>query len=494
MPNEYAIRLQNVSKIYKLHGSQRDQLIDVLGLQRIGIKPKTEAKQFVALNNISLQIPRGHRIGIVGRNGAGKTTLLKLLCGNFAPTHGSIEINGEVQALMSMGLGFHPEYTGRENLEASLQYNGLDKSEYEKVLESIIDFCELGDFFDQPFKTYSLGMQARLMFASATAIRPDILIVDEVLGAGDAYFVAKSKQRVEKLISSGCSMLLVSHDMSQVLELCDEAIWLHEGGMRMRGKAFDVVKAYEAFLHNPISALPNRNTVKTGYPEEKTSDIVDFPADAEKLANTQINEGLRNLLTSRAPDLQLQEPEFMPHAAYAEFPDVEMVARYDYVAPGGVSRWQATKPSNLEIAGFSIINVHGRTNELMTLQPAKFALVMHAVETGTYSCRYSVNISNHLGQTLVSVKSPADRFELSQGDFRRVDLVFNPLQLGPGEYTVGIVILDYSSIEQINHANRYDLLSRSFQFKVELPSSWSALNGQFFHSAEWHFDKGVSKC
>ena len=166
MSKNNAIRLVNVGKTYKLHGSQRDQLIDVLGLRRFGLKPRIEPKEFVALDQINLEVHRGQRIGIVGRNGAGKTTLLKLLCGNFAPTNGNVEVNGEVQALMNVGLGFHPEYTGRENVEASLQYNGLDTSEYEAAMDSIIDFCELGEFFDQPFKTYSLGMQARLMFAS----------------------------------------------------------------------------------------------------------------------------------------------------------------------------------------------------------------------------------------------------------------------------------------------------------------------------------------
>ncbi len=127
--NNIAISLRNISKIYRLHGSQKDQLIDVLGLQRFGIKPKSQSKSFSALSNINLDVPKGHRIGIIGRNGAGKTTLLKLICGNFMPTSGEIEVNGNVQALMSVGLGFHPEYTGRENIEGSLQYNGLTKSD-----------------------------------------------------------------------------------------------------------------------------------------------------------------------------------------------------------------------------------------------------------------------------------------------------------------------------------------------------------------------------
>ncbi len=277
-----ALSLQSVSKIYRLHGSQSDQLIDVLGLERFGFKTKTQTKEFAALSDISLDVPRGHRIGIIGRNGAGKTTLLKLICGNFAPTAGEIKVNGTVQALMSMGLGFHPESTGRENVESSLQYNGLVRDAYRQAMEGIIEFCELGDYLDQPFKTYSLGMQARLMFAAATAIRPDILIVDEVLGAGDAYFVAKSKRRVEKLINSGCTMLLVSHSMQQVLELCDEAIWLDGGRVRMRGEAFLVVKAYEEYVHGPIMRTMGEPTV---LPNDTASTITDAILDPSTSSN-----------------------------------------------------------------------------------------------------------------------------------------------------------------------------------------------------------------
>src|SRR5579883_2709427 len=140
-----AIRLQNVSKIYKLYGSQNDQLIDVLKLQRFGLKTKTPSKEFSALHDISLNVPRGHRIGIIGANGAGKSTLLKLICGNFAPTSGELEVNGTVQALMSMGLGFHPDYTGRENVESSLQYNGLPPDKYQAAMKEVAEFCELGD-------------------------------------------------------------------------------------------------------------------------------------------------------------------------------------------------------------------------------------------------------------------------------------------------------------------------------------------------------------
>lgn len=491
MPNPPAIRIQNVSKIYRLHGSQGDQLIDVLGLQRFGFKTKTPPKEFAALSNISLDVPRGHRIGIVGRNGAGKTTLLKLICGNFAPTMGEIEVNGTVQALMNIGLGFHPEYTGRENVEASLQYNGLARDEYQEAMCGIIEFCELGDFLDQPFKTYSLGMQARLMFAAATAIRPDILIVDEVLGAGDAYFVAKSKTRVEKLVNSGCTMLLVSHSMQQVLELCDEAIWLDRGRIRMQGEAFAVVKAYEEYLHGPIRevSLLSQDKAPDGKEEMQTQ-----PSVEKDLGQNVDIDGGRKMVEARSGEIKLQEPAFLPHAKNPGFPNLSEVVGFNFVAAGGVSRWAASFPGYLEFTGFTILTGSGESNVLMSLQPVKLILTLRVLREGYYSCRYSINISNHLGQTVTSIKSPRDDFELPQGHERRIEVLFNPLQLGPGEYTVGIVALQYDTLELLNNVGRYDLLSRSFQFKVENPSSWAPLQNQFFHSAEWDFLKGSSKC
>ena len=481
MPEPLAICLQNVSKIYKLHGSQSDQLIDVLGLQRFGLKTKTPAKEFAALSNISLDVPRGHRIGIVGRNGAGKTTLLKLICGNFAATQGEVEVNGTVQALMNIGLGFHPEYTGRENVEASLQYNGLALEEYHQAMDGIIEFCELGDFLDQPFKTYSLGMQARLMFATATAIRPDILIVDEVLGAGDAYFVAKSKTRVEKLVSSGCTMLLVSHSMQQVLELCDEAIWLDRGRIRMQGESFLVVKAYEEYLHGPISKLSSTiilNAVDTSLslPQREFENLIN---DESSLAISNLNN------TNGKVGIHYQEPTFIPHSSKPLLPEVVSPIGFSFTAHGGLSRWAGVE--GLKICGFTMVNENGISNKLVSLRPSKFIFEIEAESDTEFSCRYSINIGNHLGQTLCSIRSPIDSFSIQMNSRRTIELLFNPLQLGPGEYTVGIVVLAYCPLELINSALRYDLLSRSFEFIVENPESWAASQNQFFHTAEWKF-------
>ena len=475
-----AIRLQNVSKIYKLHGSQSDQLIDVLGLQRFGIKTKTPSKEFAALSDISLDVPRGHRIGIVGRNGAGKTTMLKLICGNFAPTSGEVEVNGTVQALMNIGLGFHPEYTGRENVEASLQYNGLARDEYEQAIEGIIDFCELGEFLDQPFKTYSLGMQARLMFAAATAIKPDILIVDEVLGAGDAYFVAKSKIRVQRMIEAGCTMLLVSHSMQQVLELCDEAIWLEQGSIKMRGESLVVVKAYEESLHGrmhsivapvvgPSALVPDSHPVlaKSGGLEA----LPDSPAEARFHVPLEV---------------QLQVPAFMPHQMRHIFAPYQKddLHVFRHVARGGISRWDSEK--GIKVSGFSIQTERGFENRLRVLRPGKFIFLLSAEVSRQFSCMYGIVFNDALGNVVARIWSPPDVFELQEGESKVVEMLLNPVQIGPGEYTIGISVLESAQIELLNTTLRYDLLGRSFNCTVEMDETLGAASANFIHSAEWN--------
>lgn len=475
MPDDPAIRLDHVSKVYRLYGSQRQQLFDVLGLSRFSSRNAQPVREFSALSDVSLVVPRGHRVGIVGRNGAGKTTLLKLICGNFAPTSGEVTVNGAVQALLGIGLGFHPDYTGRENVHASLQYNGLSRSEYASAMEEIIDFCELGQYIDQPFKTYSLGMQARLMFASATAIRPEILIVDEVLGAGDAYFVAKSKQRVEKLVSSGCTMLLVSHSMGQVLELCKEAVWLDHGRIRMQGDAFRVVKAYEEHLHGPGGAV---------------GAVADPRLHLEKAIKVSKSATVRpRPLHNSSREVLLQEPEFIPNSmkpVLTPVPDSESRVMH-HQAPGGVSRWESE--TGLKVTGFAISSANGIGNRLAALQPARFTLFLTAELDGEYDCRYGIAVHDLMGQCVARILSPPDRFQIEAGEPRRVELTLNPIQLGPGEYTVGISILENGPLEQLNSVRRFDLLGRSFSFSVALPDSLAPVAASFFHTGEWTFSE-----
>ena len=172
MSDWVAIRLSGVGKMYKIFPTRVDSVFDALGLARLMPWRRMKPQEFWALRAIELEITAGSRVGIIGRNGAGKSTLLKLITGNVAPTEGRMEVNGDVQALLEAGAGFHPEFTGYENIRASLTYQGLTPAEIEAAVEEIADFTELGQFLLQPFKTYSLGMQARLVFATATAIKP----------------------------------------------------------------------------------------------------------------------------------------------------------------------------------------------------------------------------------------------------------------------------------------------------------------------------------
>lgn len=491
MDEPSAISFKNVTKRYKLGGGPREQLLDAFGLAWL-TRRTTPAAEFLALDDVSFTLGRGRRMGLIGRNGAGKTTLLKLISGNFRPSEGGVEVNGSIQALMTMGQGFHPDYTGRENIRASLYYNGLSRSEAEEAFDDVVEFCELGSFIEQPFKTYSSGMQARLMFATATAIRPDVLVVDEVLGAGDAYFLAKSKQRVEQIISRGCTLLLVSHSMGQVLELCDEVIWLEGGRVAAMGEAFHVVKAYEEAVYGamPGSGDPSatRRQVSRG------GNLVEAPKALkahEATYTSDVNRIFAEPPSAAARTLQLQVPRFLPHAIPGETPAVrdEDGRTFRNTAPGGLSRWAGS--GELSVVGFTASGPNGPTERLTSLQPAKFTLFLEAAVGGMFACTYGVAIHDLQGRAITRLYSPPDRFQADAGDGRRVELLLNPNQLGPGTYTVGISILGETMVEDADAALRHDLLSRSFSIIIELPDSLRPASAGFFHSCEWEFHNAI---
>jgi lipopolysaccharide transport system ATP-binding protein len=251
MSEQTAIKLTQIGKMYKMYPRRIDNVLDAFHLSWLTPRRRKLAKDFWALRGIDLEIKTGTRLGIIGRNGAGKSTLLKLITLNKVPTEGTLEVNGQVQALLEAGAGFHPEFTGYENIRASLTYQGMDNDEIEAAITDIAEFTELGQFLSQPFKTYSAGMQARLTFAAATVLKPDILIIDEILGAGDAYFAGKSLERMKQLVeNSGATVLIVSHALDQILRYCDESVWIERGKIVMRGSSLEVVKAYEKFIRD----------------------------------------------------------------------------------------------------------------------------------------------------------------------------------------------------------------------------------------------------
>ena len=239
---EVAIAIENLGKMYKLYKNPKDKIKDAFGLN---FYKKNYYKEFWALRDVDIIIKKGERVGLIGHNGAGKSTLLKTIIGNIQPTEGNIKIHGNIQALLELGTGFHPEFTGRENIKASLAYQGLSLKEIAVAETEIIDFTELGEYIDQPVRTYSAGMYSRLAFATATAVCPEILIIDEVLGAGDAYFMGKCVERMRKLTSEeGTTVLFVSHDLQSVQALCDRAVWIDKGRVRFDGEVLTGIKLY----------------------------------------------------------------------------------------------------------------------------------------------------------------------------------------------------------------------------------------------------------
>ena len=242
--SENAIELKGVGKSFRIIGDKGGRILDALGLR----PPNRGGQDFWALRDVDLTIPEGQRVGFVGRNGAGKTTLLKLISGLLRPTTGTVAVKGRVHALLELGTGFHPEFSGRENVLSALSYLGVTGRDAHRLSEEIVDFAELDKFIERPFRTYSAGMQARLTFAVATSIKPEIMIVDEILGAGDAYFSGKAVARMKELTGGGCTLLYVSHDMASVQMMCERAIWIDRGGIRHDGDTLTVGKMYAASI------------------------------------------------------------------------------------------------------------------------------------------------------------------------------------------------------------------------------------------------------
>jgi lipopolysaccharide transport system ATP-binding protein len=256
MSSEIAIKVENLSKCYQIYDQPHDRLKQFIlpRLQGIaGQLPKQYYKEFWALKDVSFEIKKGETVGIIGRNGSGKSTLLQMICGTLNPTGGSIETKGRIAALLELGSGFNPEFTGRENIYLNASVLGLTRVETDAQFDNIVAFADIGDFIEQAVKTYSSGMMVRLAFAVIAHVDADILIVDEALSVGDAVFVQKCNKFLRGFLQKG-TLFFVSHSMQAILELCDRAIWLDEGIARMDDDAKEVVRFYNAYVHQQINS------------------------------------------------------------------------------------------------------------------------------------------------------------------------------------------------------------------------------------------------
>lgn len=263
---ETVIKLSHLNKIYKLYSSPKERLKEAIF--PFGKKRHTE---FSALSDISFSVKQGESVGIIGKNGSGKSTLLKILTGVITESSGTLEVKGRIAALIELGAGFNPEYTGLENIFLNAAIMGCPKQETEKKLDSILSFAEIGDFINQPVKAYSSGMFVRLAFSVAIHVNPDILIVDEALAVGDYRFQAKCYNKFEELKAMGKTVLFVSHDIDAVRRFCTRAIWLDASRLVMDGTVSEVTSGYMEYITNPDLKKPVTDEVLSR-PEDETTE------------------------------------------------------------------------------------------------------------------------------------------------------------------------------------------------------------------------------
>jgi len=297
MFSEPAIRATNLSKSYQLYNSPRDRLKQVIWRGR-----RQFYHEVSVLNNVSFEVMKGATLGIIGRNGAGKSTLLQLICGTLNPTQGSVEVHGRVAALLELGAGFNPEFTGRENVYMNAAINGLSQAEIDARFDEIAAFADIGEYIEQPVKTYSSGMYVRLAFAAATSIDPDILIIDEALSVGDQLFQKKCIDRMMRFREEGKTILFCSHSIYLVKELCDQSIWINDGCMQAIGDSVEVIQSYLSYLESKQSGNESSTPSKaaqSNFPAVLIDSIDLTDADGNTLSEVSLRQSVVIRITTK---------------------------------------------------------------------------------------------------------------------------------------------------------------------------------------------------
>lgn len=286
---EPIIEIEQLVKTYKLYDKPVDRLKEALSITK-----KKYHREFSALNGVSFSVKKGDALGILGKNGSGKSTLLKMITGVLSPTSGNIQVDGKIAAILELGAGFNPEYTGRENIYLNGLMMGYSREEMEPRIAAIIDFADIGTFIDQPVKVYSSGMFARLAFAVSINVDPDILIVDEALAVGDIRFQTKCIDKMKELKSKGTTILFVSHAVEQVKRFCNKAVWIKDGVVEAIGDASEVVDQYEDFMKNYIEDHIVKRNVTIDIQENQAIEELVLPENPDILAyitEAHINKG-----------------------------------------------------------------------------------------------------------------------------------------------------------------------------------------------------------
>ena len=395
------ISVRQASKVYKVYARQEDRLWEL-------VRRRPLHQQRWAVHDVTFDIHAGEVVGIIGRNGAGKTTLLRLISGVAPFDAGSIQVDASLQTILELGTGFHPEFTGRENVYLGGALLGLSRRDIDARFDEIAAFAELGDYLEFPFKTYSLGMQARLTFSLAISVEADILIVDEALSAGDSYFLAKCFDRIRTICESGKTVLFVSHNLSLIQRLCTRVLWLDGGRLVADGAPLEVCSQYEASvrrqeaerlaqvaapstqpavaqgetpgLHTPIPAedLVGRTQQASGADQQHSAESLTdgrrYGTQEVRIERVEIidSEGQpTHLLTSNEPaSIRLY---YVSHAAYDDLVAVVTITRVDGVVACGLTSDEQGLPA-LDLQGYGCLEI---TLNPVLLGPGEYFLSSH---------------------------------------------------------------------------------------------------------------------
>lgn len=437
--SDVVIRLHKLGKMYRLYHRPVDKILDALGINHWLFWRKNYYRPFWALRDLNLEVRRGERVGLIGRNGAGKSTLLRLISKAVTPTEGECTVVGAVQALMQLGTGFHPEFTGLQNIQASLAYHGLTERQIGATTGDIIDFAELHEFIDQPVKTYSAGMYARLAFAVATSIEPEILIIDEILGAGDAYFYGKCVARMKQLtVDKGATVLFVSHDLPSVMALCDRALWIKSGRIVADGEPLKIVQAYYAEVQREENLRSQQAQAATTPPAPSTP------------LRVHTSEGEKTTFLGRP-----EKAEDIP------------CATADAAAPGAATSVVTWGPRDPRIERVNFINGAGEAvpaieeGDELTIELCYYSskVIWGPVFALTVYLTDGINLCH--ANTVVG-GAPIDKIH----GYGKVRFRFGSFLAGPGDYLLGCSIFKHLDPGMNVQPPYYDQHDRKHRFRV----------------------------
>lgn len=439
MSSDISIKVENLSKCYQIYDQPSDRLKQfvVPRLQRaIGQPSMQYYREFWALKDVSFVVKRGETVGIIGRNGSGKSTLLQMICGTLNQTRGSIQTYGRIAALLELGAGFNPEFSGRENVYMNGAVLGLSKEEIDQRFDDIAEFADIGDFIEQPVKTYSSGMMVRLAFAVIAHVDADILVIDEALAVGDAFFTQKCMRFLRAFMKNG-TILFVSHDTGSVRNLCNKAIWLEKGSILQQGTPKDVCENYlEAFYE----AQQGKSTT-TRIKATKQSQSIEVVKDQRQEFINASN--LRN-------DLKLFE--------------------FDPDAPSfGKGRAQITSVQFLNAQGHTLAWIVGGEEVLL-----KVEVIAHSMLDSPI---IGFHVKDKLGQALFGDNTHLSYMEnpvvCEDGDRLVAEFTFLMPRLAAGDYSVSVAIANGSQQDHVQHHWIHDAI----YFKSESTSVASGLIG-----------------